>query len=129
MRVAIAETSGSDVAVGSWSSPVVATRPVYGGGPFDSPGSMDGMTRPSTLLAVSLGLGPALVPLPIGSQVRAAAPDAAPSASPPTAVPAPSISAIVPGSVNRSSLFLGATYDAYLKVSWGPRTIYVDSTA
>jgi hypothetical protein len=36
---------------------------------------------------------------------------------------------IVPGSVGRSSLFLDATYQSYLKISWGARTIYVDSTA
>ena len=37
--------------------------------------------------------------------------------------------AIVPGSVGRTSLFLDATYDTYLAISWGPRSIYVDSTA
>jgi hypothetical protein len=47
----------------------------------------------------------------------------------PTSVAPATPSAIVPGSVNRSSLFLDATYDTYLKISWGPRTIYVDSTA
>lgn len=36
---------------------------------------------------------------------------------------------IVPGSVDRSSPLLDATYDAYLKISWGTRKIYVDSTA
>ena len=36
---------------------------------------------------------------------------------------------IVPGSVNRTSLFLDATYDAALRISWGTRKIYVDSTA
>ena len=36
---------------------------------------------------------------------------------------------IVPGSVSRSSLFLDATYDAYLRISWGTRKISVDSTA
>lgn len=38
-------------------------------------------------------------------------------------------SQIMPGSVGRSSLVLDATYDAYLKISWGSRSIYVDSTA
>ncbi|HEY6013753.1 MAG TPA: hypothetical protein VIU37_07090, partial [Candidatus Limnocylindrales bacterium] len=37
--------------------------------------------------------------------------------------------AIVPGSVNRSSLDLDATYRATLKLSWGTRAIWVDSTA
>ena len=36
---------------------------------------------------------------------------------------------IVPGSVGRSSPLLDATYDAYLRISWGTRKIYVDSTA
>jgi hypothetical protein len=36
---------------------------------------------------------------------------------------------IVPGSVNKASLFLDATYDAALRISWGTRKIYVDSTA
>jgi hypothetical protein len=92
---------------------------------------MDPMTRRPALLAVSLVLGATLVPFPVGSPVRAVVPVAAPTTSPAT-LPRPrtaSMSAIVPGSVNRSSLFLDATYDAYLKVSWGPRSIYVDSTA
>jgi hypothetical protein len=37
--------------------------------------------------------------------------------------------AIVPGSVGRSSLFVDATYDANLRISWGTRKITVDSTA
>jgi hypothetical protein len=37
--------------------------------------------------------------------------------------------AIVPGSVGRTSLFVDATYDAALRISWGTRKIYVDSTA
>ena len=36
---------------------------------------------------------------------------------------------IVPGSVNKTSLFLDATYDAALRISWGTRKILVDSTA
>jgi hypothetical protein len=36
---------------------------------------------------------------------------------------------IVPGSVNKTSLFLDATYDAALRISWGTRKISVDSTA
>lgn len=36
---------------------------------------------------------------------------------------------IVAGSVGRTSLFVDATYDAYLRISWGTRKIYVDSTA
>ena len=37
--------------------------------------------------------------------------------------------AIVPGSVNRSSLHLDATYRATLKLTWATRAIWVDSTA
>ena len=36
---------------------------------------------------------------------------------------------VVPGSVNRTSLFVDATYDASLRISWGTRRIAVDSTA
>ena len=127
MRAAIAATSGSEVAVGSCSSPVVATGPVYGGVAVDGPGSMARMTRRPALLAASLVLGAALLPFPIGPAARAATPSAAAHAAAPVTTAA--TTAIVPGVVNRSSLFLAATYDAYLKVSWGPRTIYVDSTA
>ena len=35
----------------------------------------------------------------------------------------------MPGSVGRSSLFVDATYDASLRISWGTRKISVDSTA
>ena len=38
-------------------------------------------------------------------------------------------SAIVPGTVGRSNLFVDATYDAALRISWGTRTLTVDSTA
>jgi len=47
----------------------------------------------------------------------------------PTQSVAVATGAIVPGSVDRSSLLLDATYDAYLRLSWGTRRIYVDSTA
>jgi hypothetical protein len=43
--------------------------------------------------------------------------------------PATSATAIVPGAVGRSSLFVDATYDASLRISWGTRRISVDSTA
>ncbi|MGZ8515102.1 MAG: hypothetical protein ACXWXA_08680, partial [Candidatus Limnocylindrales bacterium] len=38
------------------------------------------------------------------------------------------VAAIVPGSVNRSSLDLDATYRATLKLTWATRAIWVDST-
>jgi hypothetical protein len=69
----------------------------------------------------------------VGTPALAADPEATVplvDSGPPMVVPASvATSAIVPGAVDRSSLFLDATYDAYLKISWGPRTIYVDSTA
>jgi hypothetical protein len=49
-----------------------------------------------------------------------------PSGAEPDAAPTTDI---VPGSVNRTSLFLDATYDAALRISWGTRKISVDSTA
>ena len=100
------------------------------------------MTRRPALLAVSLVLGATLLPSLVGMPVRASMPPPAPvTAATPVAESATaarpttpaSVSAttgdIVPGSVDRSSLFLDATYDAYLKVSWGARLIWVDSTA
>src|SRR5688572_11277734 len=36
---------------------------------------------------------------------------------------------ITPGSVNRTSLFVDATYGASLRISWATRRIAVDSTA
>src|SRR5258706_13105440 len=41
--------------------------------------------------------------------------------------PAATGSEIVPGSVNRSSPFLDATYDTYLRLGWSSRKVYVDS--
>ena len=86
------------------------------------------MTRRPALLAASLVLGAALLPFPIGAPARAAAPVATPSVASPAPASTASTSAIVPGSVNRSSPFLDATYDAYLKIGWGSRAIWVDST-
>jgi hypothetical protein len=43
--------------------------------------------------------------------------------------PAVVASAIIPGSVGRTSLFLDATYDAYLRLAWGTRAISVSSVA
>jgi hypothetical protein len=61
---------------------------------------------------------------------KAAGVGTGPSAPASLAVGAASaVSAIVPGSVNRSSLFLDATYSTYLKIAWVSRVIYVDSTA
>jgi hypothetical protein len=52
------------------------------------------------------------------------------SVAPAGAGPAPApTTEIVPGSVGRSSLFVDATYDTALRISWGTRKIYVDSTA
>ena len=44
-------------------------------------------------------------------------------------VPAAGKGDLVPGSVGLTSVLLSATYDASLSISWGPRTIRVDSTA
>ena len=49
--------------------------------------------------------------------------------APPGDVPAAGKGDIVPGSVGLTSVLLSATYDASLSISWGPRTIRVDSTA
>jgi hypothetical protein len=52
-----------------------------------------------------------------------------PAASAVVAASASPASAIVPGSVGRSSLNLDATYRANLKLTWATRAIWVDSTA
>jgi hypothetical protein len=74
--------------------------------------------RVPLLLAATLALpSPAVQPVR-GVTLEATAPEAPAAAS-----------EIVPGSVNRSSPFLDATYDAYLWLGWGSRKVYVDSTA
>jgi hypothetical protein len=86
-------------------------------------------SRLPRILAVLLAAGAIALPSPAMASVGAASPvveatsaDAPPAASLPAAD-------IVPGTVGRSSLFLDATYDSSLKISWTPRTIFVDSTA
>lgn len=67
------------------------------------------------VLALVLGIGGALAPGPATSAVRA------------TSLTV--VDGIVPGSVNKSSVNLEATYDARLRINWGSRTIGVTSTA
>ena len=84
-------------------------------------------------LAAAIAAGLIALSTVTGTPALAAEPEAelnlAAADAPPVGPASVAPSAIVPGSVNRSSLFVDATYDAYLKISWGPRTIYVDSTA
>ena len=140
----IAPTSASPAAgsigrsVVGWS--LVVTRPSLRGRTFvrrahrRSPGRMAAMARRILrTLAGVIAAGAIACSSVVGTPVLAADPEATVplvDSGPPVVVPASvATSAIVPGSVDRSSLFLDATYDAYLKISWGPRTIYVDSTA
>jgi hypothetical protein len=88
------------------------------------------------LLATLVVTGAILFPSPAAASVSAARPhpDAPrlPVATGTTvALTAATVAAsdIVPGSVGRASLFLDATYDASLRISWSARTISVDSTA
>ena len=102
---------------------------------------MDAMARRlPTALAVFVAAGAIALSSPAVGSVAAFVPVEAgevfladqsvmPDVSPAVLTAASTTSQIVPGSVGRSSLALDATYDAYLKISWGPRTIYVDSTA
>jgi hypothetical protein len=99
------------------------------------------MARPWPLvLAVSLAVGPSFWPAPTQPSASASAVErtvgrAADAGSPAAPLPhhmAPvpaTVDPIVPGSVNRSSPFLDATYQANLVLTWGARTIRVDSTA
>jgi hypothetical protein len=100
------------------------------------------MARPWPLvLAVSLAVGLSISPAPTQPSARATtvahesgpaaaaehlgAPLPHPAGPPTTAADAD----IVPGSVGRSSPFLDATYQTDLGITWGARTIRVDSTA
>jgi len=88
---------------------------------------MDAMLRrsakPAVTLIAAVVLAAATIWIPPGAHAATApAPEAV------TSVP-PAASAIVPGTVNRSSLSLDALYEAYLRIEWGARTIRVDSTA
>ena len=77
--------------------------------------------------AVALALAALLVAAT--TWIAAPLPAAASPAVPDLPATVPATSAIVPGTVNRSSLALDALYDAYLRIEWGARTIRVDSTA
>jgi hypothetical protein len=88
-------------------------------------GRYDGwMARARTFVAaVTLAVVLVGLPLPAGpSQVDAAQLRV-------DAAPLDMAAAIVPGSVNRSSLDLDTTYRATLKLTWATRAIWVDSTA
>ncbi|MEO8438248.1 MAG: hypothetical protein ABI562_07285 [Chloroflexota bacterium] len=91
------------------------------------------MTGRSRLLLAGLIALAIAVPSPAVELAHAFSPagdDLGIAAVSPNAQPAPlAASAIVPGSVGRTSLFLDATYDASLRISWGTRRISVDSTA
>jgi aminopeptidase N len=79
------------------------------------------MARARMLVAaMALALALAGLPSPAERAVRAA------ELAEPAAVTA---SAIVPGSVGRSSIDLDATYRATLKLSWATRALWVDATA
>jgi len=87
---------------------------------------------PNVLLALLLAIGAMALPSPLDRSVRAlplAGDGPVLVSGSPAAAAATGALAIVPGSVGRSSPFLDATYDAYLRISWGTRKIYVDSTA
>ena len=91
------------------------------------------------VMALLIAIGAIALPSPVVSPVDAVALEAdAMSAEDvarvgdvqvATGVPGLITGDIVPGSVGQASVNLSATYDAYLKISWGPRTIWVDSTA
>jgi hypothetical protein len=66
-------------------------------------------------LASLLALAAVAVPSPVVPAARAASPVG--------------VGDIVPGSVNRSSLSVDAMYDAYLRLAWTSRAIWVNSTA
>ena len=95
---------------------------------------MTSMPRPlSLLLAALIAAGAMAFPSPAVDSVRAVSPagdvPSVESIAPVVGAAPAAARDIVPGSVGRSSLFLDATYDATLRIAWGPRTTSVDSTA
>ena len=79
--------------------------------------------KPAVALIAAVVLAAATIWIPPGTRAATApAPET-------TTAAAAAASAIVPGTVNRSSLSLDALYEAYLRIEWGARTIRVDSTA
>ncbi len=81
------------------------------------------------LIATIAVSGPAVVPVHAVSLEADDGPGAPlESVAPGTPEPG-AATGIVAGSVNRTSLFVDATYDASLRISWGTRKIAVDSTA
>ena len=89
--------------------------------------------RLTLIMAALIAVGAIALPSPVVSGVDAVALEADTAVAGGVAsITDGSVAAtgdIVPGSVGRSSLFLDATYDAYLKIAWGSRTLWVDSTA
>ncbi|OGO54848.1 MAG: hypothetical protein A2Z32_10485 [Chloroflexi bacterium RBG_16_69_14] len=85
------------------------------------------------ILAALVAVGAIALPSPVVSPVDAVSREGDSSTTgdvaPVRDVAAARTGDIVPGSVGRTSLVLDATYDTYLKISWGPRSIWVDSTA
>jgi hypothetical protein len=85
------------------------------------------------ILAVLVAAGVMALPSPIVSPVDAVTLERDASSiadvAPVGEVAAAGTGDIVPGSVGRTSLVLDATYGTYLKISWGPRSIWVDSSA
>ena len=85
------------------------------------------------ILAVLVAVGAIALPSPVVAPVDAVSREGDISAIGDVAPVRDTVAAgagdIVPGSVGRTSLVLDATYDTYLKISWGPRSIWVDSTA
>src|SRR4051812_8910718 len=87
------------------------------------------MPSRSVVAAVALTLAVQLTAAILGTALPADAATSPASRPPASADHGAAPSAIVPGAVNRSSIWLDATYEAYLRIEWGARTIRVDSTA
>ena len=81
------------------------------------------------LIAAIAVSGPAVAPVDAVALEAEDGPGAPLASVAPPALEPDAAAEIVPGSVNRSSLFVDATYDASLRISWGTRKISVDSTA
>src|SRR5262245_26593281 len=96
---------------------------------------MESMARRFRLLLVGMiAIVATGLPVPAGGVAEAAQLEHDMSADAGQVAPATTVAdlgatAIVPGSVNRTSVVLDATYDATLRLSWGTRRISVDSTA
>jgi len=108
------------------SRPALATLGILLAIAIGVPAGADLLARPAATPIATATPTPALTATPSSRPSPTAAPTPTPT-SPPTPTPTPA-SAIVPGTADRSSLDLDATYDVDVRIEWESRLLAVDST-